>query len=111
MPYQIGGATAAYLAGLLCLDFGTYLEAFILSGSLLIFAAVMVLFIGAGRSGREPELAPAARLVTLAVAAGPRRGRNDELAADRKRRGRERRSQSFAGRPNCRSCPSRFARP
>jgi sugar phosphate permease len=58
--HQIGGAMAAYLAGLLRLDFGTYLEAFMFSGFLLLLAAVMVLFIGAGRSGREPEIAPAA---------------------------------------------------
>jgi sugar phosphate permease len=58
--HQIGGAMAAYLAGLLRIDFGTYLEAFIFSGFLLLLAAVMVLFIGAGRSGREREIAPAA---------------------------------------------------
>ena len=58
--HQIGGASAAYLAGLLRIDFGTYLEAFIFSGFLLLLAAVMVLFIGAGRSGREREIAPAA---------------------------------------------------
>jgi sugar phosphate permease len=58
--HQIGGAMAAYLAGLLRIDFGTYLEAFMFSGLLLIAAAVMVLCIGAGRSGREPEIAPAA---------------------------------------------------
>jgi sugar phosphate permease len=57
--HQIGSASAAYLAGLLRLDFGTYLEAFALSGILLLAAAVMVLFIGAGRSDREPEIARA----------------------------------------------------
>ena len=57
--HQIGSASAAYLAGVLRIDFGTYLEAFIFSGLLLIAAALMVLFIGAGRSGRE-QVAPAA---------------------------------------------------
>jgi sugar phosphate permease len=60
--HQIGSASAAYLAGLLRLDFGTYLEAFILSGILLIAAAVLVLFIGAGRTGHQPEIVPAAAI-------------------------------------------------
>jgi sugar phosphate permease len=54
--HQIGSASAAYLAGLLRITFGTYLEAFILSGILLIAAAVMVLFIGVGRNDRERDL-------------------------------------------------------
>lgn len=57
--HQIGSASSAYLAGLLRLDFGTYFEAFILSGTLLIGAAFMVLLIGDGRSGREGEIMPA----------------------------------------------------
>jgi sugar phosphate permease len=57
--HQIGSASSAYIAGILRLDFGTYFEAFILSGTLLIGAAIMVLFIGAGRSGREGEIIPA----------------------------------------------------
>jgi sugar phosphate permease len=56
--HQIGSASAAYLAGVLRIAFGTYFEAFIFSGMLLIVVAVMVLFIGAGR-GREPEGEPA----------------------------------------------------
>ncbi len=55
--HQVGGALAAYLGGVLRSSFGTYLEAFVLSGLLLLGAAVMVLFIGAG--GREPEPADA----------------------------------------------------
>ena len=51
--HQVGGALAAYLAGVMRGVFGTYLEAFMFSGLLLIGAAFMVLFIGAG--GREPE--------------------------------------------------------
>jgi sugar phosphate permease len=60
--HQIGSASVAYLAGLMRIDFGTYLEAFILSGVLLIAAAVMVLFIGVGRNGRERAVAPAATI-------------------------------------------------
>jgi hypothetical protein len=48
----------AYFAGVLRNAFGTYFEAFMFSGMLLIAVAVMVLFIGAGR-GREPEVEPA----------------------------------------------------
>jgi hypothetical protein len=59
--HQIGSASAAYLAGVLRITFGTYIGAFFMSGILLIAAAVMVLFIGAGRSSREREaVAPAA---------------------------------------------------
>jgi sugar phosphate permease len=46
--HQIGSASAAYLAGVLRIAFGTYLEAFMLSGVLLIVAALMVLFVGVG---------------------------------------------------------------
>ena len=53
--HQIGSASAAYFAGLLRIAFGTYLEAFMMSGMLLLAAAIMVLFIGAGRSSREPQ--------------------------------------------------------
>jgi sugar phosphate permease len=56
--HQIGGALAAYLGGVLRGEFGTYLEAFMLAGLLLLGAALMVLFIGVG--GREPEPAGAA---------------------------------------------------
>ena len=57
--HQIGSASSAYVAGLLRLDFGTYFEAFILSGTLLIGAAFMVLLIGSGRNRREGEIIPA----------------------------------------------------
>jgi sugar phosphate permease len=56
--HQIGAALAAYLGGVLRGAFGTYLEAFMLAGLLLLGAALMVLFIGVG--GREPEPADAA---------------------------------------------------
>ncbi len=52
--HQIGSASAAYLGGVARSAFGTYFEAFIFSGLLLLAAAVMVLFVG---SGREPEMA------------------------------------------------------
>ncbi|HJU15523.1 MAG TPA: hypothetical protein VJ770_03550 [Stellaceae bacterium] len=60
--HQIGSASAAYFAGLLRIDFGTYFEAFFLAGILLIAVAVMMLFIDPGRSGREREIAPAAAI-------------------------------------------------
>jgi len=47
----------AYLAGVLRIAFGTYLEAFMLSGMLLIAAAVMVLFVGGGRRVQHREVA------------------------------------------------------
>jgi sugar phosphate permease len=53
--HQLGGAGAAYLAGVLRIGFGSYLEAFMLSGLLCVGAALMVLFIG---SGRRDETAP-----------------------------------------------------
>jgi sugar phosphate permease len=60
--HQIGSAAAAYLAGVLRITFGTYIEAFIMSGILLIVAALMVLFIGVGRNGREREAVATAAL-------------------------------------------------
>jgi sugar phosphate permease len=48
--HQLGGASAAFLAGALRVDLGSYLEAFMLAGLLCLVAAVMVLFIGADRS-------------------------------------------------------------
>jgi sugar phosphate permease len=59
--HQVGGAAAAYLGGVLRIAFGSYLEAFMLSGLLCIGAALMVLFIGTGRRDREETSgAPAA---------------------------------------------------
>jgi sugar phosphate permease len=56
--HQIGSASVAYFAGVLRIAFGSYFEAFMISGMLLVTVAVMVLFIGAGR-GRAPEGEPA----------------------------------------------------
>ncbi len=59
--HQVGGAAAAYLGGVLRIGFGTYLEAFVISGLMCIGAALMVLFIGAGGAGRvRREPRPAA---------------------------------------------------
>ncbi len=57
--HMVGGAMAAYLGGVLRITYGSYLEAFILSGLLCIAAALMVLLIGAGRREREPVAVPA----------------------------------------------------
>jgi sugar phosphate permease len=58
--HQVGGAAAALLGGVLRISFGTYLEAFMLSGLLCIGAAMMALFIGVGRKGRDAVPAGAA---------------------------------------------------
>jgi sugar phosphate permease len=44
--HQLGAALVAFAAGALRVTFGTYLEAFMLSGLLCLVAALMVLFIG-----------------------------------------------------------------
>ena len=66
--HQLGSASAAYLGGVSRTAFGTYFEAFMLAGLLLLGAAVMVLFIGvggrgrrAGRSGAGRRIAPLGR--------------------------------------------------
>jgi sugar phosphate permease len=61
--HQVGSAGAAYLAGLMRISFGTYGEAFALSGVALIVAAVMVLFVGVGR-GRTGRSIPVPSLGT-----------------------------------------------
>lgn len=57
--HQLGGASAAFFGGLLRVEYGGYMEAFMLSGALCLGAAVAVLFIGRGRSAPE-RAAPAA---------------------------------------------------
>ena len=57
--HQIGSASAAYLAGLLRADLGSYLEAFIISGMLCFLAALMVLFIGVDWRARRPAVSVA----------------------------------------------------
>lgn len=44
--HQIGGASAAYIAGAMRMELGTYLQAFILSGLLCMVGAIIVLMIG-----------------------------------------------------------------
>jgi len=54
--HQLGSAAAAYFAGLMRADLGSYLEAFILSGLLCFAAALMVMFIGVDWRKREPAV-------------------------------------------------------
>jgi sugar phosphate permease len=60
--HQMGGALAAYLAGVLRISFGTYLEAFLFAGLLCFAAALMALLIGIGgpRAEFAQEAVPAA---------------------------------------------------
>jgi len=51
--HQLGGALAAFLAGALRMDLGTYLQAFMLAGLMCFIAAVMVLFIGDHREKQQ----------------------------------------------------------
>ena len=57
--HQLGGASAAVFAGLFRVTFGDYMEAFMLSGTLCLFAAIAALFIGRNSNLRERELAAA----------------------------------------------------
>ena len=50
--HQLGAALAAFVAGALRVELGTYLQAFMLSGLLCLLAALMVLFIGRSRASR-----------------------------------------------------------
>jgi predicted MFS family arabinose efflux permease len=58
--HQLGGASAAFFSGLLRVEFGGYMEAFMLSGMLCLLAAIAALFINGGRKAQEPEPAVAA---------------------------------------------------
>jgi sugar phosphate permease len=44
--HQLGGAMAAYFAGVIRVDLGNYTQAFIISGALCFVAATLVMFIG-----------------------------------------------------------------
>jgi sugar phosphate permease len=55
--HQVGAASAAYFGGMMRISFGTYLETFILSGTLCILAALLALLIGV-QPRREPTVAP-----------------------------------------------------
>jgi sugar phosphate permease len=52
--HQVGGASAAYLGGVLRISFGSYLEAFLLAGLLCFAAALMSLLVGLGGRRAEP---------------------------------------------------------
>ena len=54
--HQCGSASAAYAGGVLRNAFGTYLEAFLISGVLLFAEALMALLVRTSRSGQEPQL-------------------------------------------------------
>ena len=56
--HQMGGALAAYLGGVSRGVFGTYLEAFMFAGMLLIGAAFMVLFIGPAGANPSRQTSP-----------------------------------------------------
>jgi sugar phosphate permease len=57
--HQVGASAAAYFAGLMRTDLGSYLQAFILSGLICMSAAVMVMFIGVDRRKQKPAVATA----------------------------------------------------
>jgi sugar phosphate permease len=63
--HQLGGASAAFFGGVLRVNFGSYMEAFMLSGLICLVAAVAALFIG--RSPVAPQ--PAAPAAAVAKAA------------------------------------------
>ena len=58
--HQLGGASAAVVAGLLRVTFDDYMAAFMLSGALCLVAAVAALFIGGGRRAPEATATPVA---------------------------------------------------
>jgi predicted MFS family arabinose efflux permease len=57
--HQVGASSAAYFAGLMRADLGSYLQAFIVSGLICMSAAVMVMFIGVNWGKRTPAVAAA----------------------------------------------------
>jgi len=58
--HQLGASFAAYGAGLLRTDLGSYTQAFMISGGLCMGASIMVLFIGRKRDAGTDKLQPAA---------------------------------------------------
>jgi len=54
--HQLGGASAAVIAGLIRVSFDDYMGAFMLSGMLCLLAAIAALFIGGGRKVPEPVM-------------------------------------------------------
>jgi predicted MFS family arabinose efflux permease len=62
--HQLGGASAAFVAGTLRMNFGGYTEAFMISGMICLLAAIAALFIG--RSWVAPEPATPAAVAKAA---------------------------------------------
>jgi sugar phosphate permease len=58
--HQLGGASAAVIAGLFRVNLGDYMFAFMLSGAMCFVAAIAALFIGGGRRAAEPVATAAA---------------------------------------------------
>ena len=56
--HQLGGASAAYSAGALRMELGTYLQSFVLSGVLCLVAAIIALMIRIEPEAREPRAVP-----------------------------------------------------
>ena len=59
VAHQLGGASAAFFGGVLRENYGTYLEAFILSGLMCFIAAFLSLLIGRTHKGSTPAVVPA----------------------------------------------------
>jgi sugar phosphate permease len=59
--HQVGAAAAAYLGGVLRLEFGTYFEAFLFAGLACFAAAVMAMCIGVGGRAQPADAALAAQ--------------------------------------------------
>jgi sugar phosphate permease len=57
--HQIGSAAAAYFAGLMRADLGSYLQAFMLAGMMCFVAALMVVFVGVDPRRAQPAVASA----------------------------------------------------
>lgn len=55
--HQLGGATAAFGAGALRMELGTYLQAFMISGTMCLVGAIVVLLIGLKPMTREERAA------------------------------------------------------
>ena len=55
--HQIGAASAAFFAGVMRTELGTYQQAFEIAGATGLVAALLALMVG--RGGKRPELAPA----------------------------------------------------
>jgi len=57
--HQVAASSAAYFAGLMRADLGSYMQAFVLSGLMCFAAALMVMFIGVGWRRARPAVASA----------------------------------------------------